>query len=152
MVGQAFAETPLACGDHDLLKTNEGITFLGDADQGAQIGDRRVLNWRLHEAGGPDLGRFHVVTTVLGADAAGHVITAIGSADLANGEIHAMVNAVLPDASDEDQSSGAPVEWAIIGGTGDFAHATGTLRTGPPAHDSDSLADWVFELRMRCDP
>lgn len=151
MGAPASAADPLTCTDHDLLMTNEGITFLGDEPGDAKIGDRRVLNWRVHASSGRELGRFHVITTVLGARDGGHLITAVGSVDFPNGEIHATVNAWLPDASDEDQSSGAPVDWAITGGTGDFAHASGTLLTGPPSKDRSSLSDWVFELRMRCD-
>ncbi|MEM8571935.1 MAG: hypothetical protein AAGG56_13665 [Pseudomonadota bacterium] len=147
----AQAADSLECTDQDLLMTNESITFLGDVAEGARVGDRRVLNWRIHAPDGSDLGNFHVVTTVLGADEGGHTITAVGSADFLNGEIHAAVTALLPNASDEDQSSSAPVDWAITGGTGDFAHAAGTLLTGPPADDNLSLNDWVFELRMRCD-
>lgn len=152
ITGPLLATTSLSCGDHHLQMTNEEITFLGNPEEGAQIGDRRILNWRVHAAGGPEIGRFHVVTTVLSGDESGHVITATGSADFVNGEVHATIVATLPDASDENQSSGAPVEWAITGGTGTFTNAEGTLLTGPPPHDSASLADWVFELRMRCDP
>ncbi len=145
------AAEELHCANYNLLMTNARIAFIGDAEAGAKVGDRRILNWRIHRPEGPDLGQFHVVTTVLKEEADGHLITAVGSADLANGEIHASTTAWLPNAADEEQSSSAAVHWAILGGTGEFSHAKGTLLTEPPGSDSKSLSDWTFDLKMHCD-
>ena len=130
--------------------SSENILFLGEEIESAKPGDRRILDWRVHDAEGNDLGSFHVVTTVLRDSADGHLITAAGSVVLNNGEIHASTTAELPDASSETRSSAEPVDWAIVGGTGDFAHAYGTLVTGPPQDAADSLDDWSMEFAMAC--
>lgn len=139
-----------ACEDALMFMSSESILFLGDEIEGAKPGDRRILDWRVHDAEGNDLGSFHVITTVLSDTTDGHLITAVGSVLLDNGEIHATITAELPDASSEARSSAEPVDWAIVGGTGEFAHAYGTLVTGPPPDAADSLDDWPMVFTMAC--
>ncbi|MEM7443533.1 MAG: hypothetical protein AAF414_09425 [Pseudomonadota bacterium] len=146
---QAAAQDP-ACEDMTVFMSNEQIIFLGDESEGAQPGDRRILNWRLHEADGGDLGSFHVVTTVLSDTDDGHLITAVGSLLFSNGEVHASITTELPDASSEARSSADAVVWAISGGTGAFTRASGTVVTGPPEDDAQSLDDWVVTIEMEC--
>ncbi|MEM6462956.1 MAG: hypothetical protein AAF724_13665 [Pseudomonadota bacterium] len=147
---QSSAEN-LACEDHSLFMSNNEILFIGEQTVGAQPGDRRILDWRVHDAEGNDLGTFHVVTTVLSDTDDGHLITATGSVVLANGEVHATITTELPDASSDTRSSAGAVEWAITGGTDTFTHASGTLVTGPPQDALQSLDDWSFNLTMECE-
>ena len=147
---QVAAQGP-ACEDMALFKSNEEIIFLGDEMAGAQPGDRRILDWRVHDAAGNDLGSFHVVTTVLSDTAGGHLITAVGSLLFPNGEVHASTTTELPDAASEGRSSADAVVWAIVGGTGAFDHASGTIVTGPPEDAAQSLDDWSVIIAMACD-
>lgn len=148
-VVQSAAAEP-KCEDLSLFMSNNKILFLGDELKSAQPGDRRILDWRVHDADGTDQGAFHVVTTVLSDTADGHLITAVGSLVFSNGEIHATITTELPDASNEARSSADTVDWAIVGGTGAFAHAFGTLHTGPPEDAPRSLDDWSLDLTMAC--
>lgn len=153
LVGAAIqaASQDLACEDQSLFMSNLGILFLGDELVGAQPGDRRILDWQVHDVEGNDLGTFHVVTTMLRETDDGHLITATGSVVLPNGEIHATITTELPDVSSETRSSARAVDWAITGGTRTFAHASGTLVTGPPPDALQSLEDWSFNLTMECE-
>ncbi|MEM9107282.1 MAG: hypothetical protein AAGC96_16645 [Pseudomonadota bacterium] len=150
LFGVTVSAAAPACEDQALFMSNENILFLGDATEGAKPGDRRILDWRVHDAEGNALGSFHVITTVLGEAEDGHLITAVGSVIFPNGEIHATITTELPDASSSTRSSAQNVDWAIVGGTDAFAHAFGTLVTGPPADATRSLDDWSFDITMEC--
>ncbi|MEM7463630.1 MAG: hypothetical protein AAF362_13240 [Pseudomonadota bacterium] len=156
MIQLTWTSAPAAagqtCENMSLLMSNEKILFLGDKLKGAQPGDRRILNWRVHDSDGSKLGAFHVVTTVLSDTENGHFITSTGSLVVDTGEVHAIITTELPDASSEAQSSTDAVNWAIVGGTGEFAHATGTLITAPPQHSAKSLDDWALDVAVACRP
>ena len=152
---QSFAqEATLSCGNWQILQSNASIEFIGEDATNAKAGDRRILNWRLSDLDGTQLGTFHVVTTVLGSiDGIGDFVTADGSMVFPNGEVFVAITATLQDAADTERSGHAPqiFDWAILGGTGDFANAKGTLKIEVPNDNRSHLQNRPFIVEMSCD-
>ena len=147
---QAAAQDP-ACEDMELFYSSESIEFLGDEADSAQIGDRRIITGRLHDAEGNDVGRFHTVNTLLGDTANGHLVTGAGSILFPTGEIFVTFMTEVPDAASETSSTPAEVHDAIVGGTRAFAHASGTEIVSPPEDDPSSLDNWTVAIDIQCD-
>ncbi|MEM7444883.1 MAG: hypothetical protein AAF414_16290 [Pseudomonadota bacterium] len=134
----------------ELFLSAQSIEFLGDEIEGAQAGDRRILVNRLHDEEGNDLGESHIVTTVVAETSDGsHLLTATGTVIFPTGRIYVASSGDIPDAADETIAVGG--HWAIVGGTEEFAHATGWITSAPPEHEPSSLGDWTVTVDIECD-
>lgn len=148
------AEEPhVDCGVTELLHTNTSIRFVGADPTNADVGDRRILHWFLEDLGGFYIGEFDVVTTVLGGTAdMGHYVRVDGSINLPNGSLFVATSTLLNDASNT-LNSGNPkevIDWAIVGGTGDFAEARGMLSVVVPEERSQHLENRPMTLNIAC--
>ncbi|WP_421725304.1 hypothetical protein [Bauldia sp.] len=140
-----------ACTDLALFQKLEELIYVDHGPEGVHPGDRRILRWAVHDAEDNRIGVFHVITTVLqSVEGRGDAVTASGTIVFPNGDVVASITTDLPDASDTERSTLGPVDWAIVGGTGDFASATGTLITSPPEDGDYNLQDWTLDITMSC--
>ncbi len=146
-------ELNVSCGVTELLHTNTSIKFVGADPTYAEIGDRRILHWFLEDRDGFYVGEFDVVTTVLGGTAdMGHYVRVDGSINLPNGSLFVATSTLLNDASNT-LNSGNPkevIDWAIVGGTGDFSEARGVLSIVVPEEGSQHLENRPMTLNIAC--
>jgi hypothetical protein len=151
-IGTATAQDPAvpACGEMHLFQSIEDIQFIDTGAEGVDAGDRRILRWTIHDAGGNAIGTFFVLTTVLQVMEVGEAAMAEGHVVFANGDIKVSVVATLPDAANTEQSNQTPIVWSINGGTGAFAGATGTLVNGPQADNPGDLQNWTLYIFVNC--
>lgn len=154
MSSQVVGEEPrIGCGVTELLHTNTSIKFVGADPTNAAVGDRRILHWFLEDLSGFYVGEFNVVTTVLGGNAdMGHYVRVDGAVNLPNGNLFVTTSTMLNDASNTS-NSGNPkevIDWAIVGGTGDFSEASGMLSIVVPEEGSQHLEDRPLTLRITC--
>ncbi len=160
-VGMVLATTSIAqaeeahigCGTTELLHSNTSIRFVGANPAEAQVGDRRVLHWFVEDLSGLYVGSFDVVTTVLGGTSEmGHYVRVDGAFNLPNGNIFVATSTTLGDAADTLSSGNAHevIDWAVIGGTGDFSNASGVVAIEVPEHGENHLENRAMTLTLNC--
>ena len=98
------------------------------AGTGVGVGDARAGQGRLLDENGNEIGRsyFHSVV-VPGADEGFHTVMGTGHSVFANGMISTSGVIQIPDPTSSATHT-QEFEYAIVGGTGDFAGARGTMR------------------------
>lgn len=146
-------EAYIGCGTTELLHSNTSIRFIGADPAQAAAGDRRILHWFLEDLSGLYVGTFDVVTTVLGGTSEmGHYVRVDGSLDLPNGNIFVATSTSLRDATDTLSSGNAQevIDWAVVGGTGDFANASGVVSITVPDQGASHLENRPMTLTIRC--
>lgn len=137
------------CREMHLLQAIEDITYVDTGAEGPDAGDRRILRWTVTNLDGRRIGTFYVVTTVLEIAETGDIARADGHVVFANGDLKVSVINTIADAANTNRSNEAPIEWAIEGGTGAFAGATGVLVNGP-AGEPEDLSNWTLDIYVRC--
>ncbi|MEX0278261.1 MAG: hypothetical protein AB3N19_12140 [Ruegeria sp.] len=146
-------EALIGCGTTDLLHSNTSIKFVGANPLEAEVGDRRILHWYLEDLTGLYVGSFDVVTTVMGGTSdMGHYVRVDGSFTLPNGNIFVATTTTLNDATDTMSSGNAQevIDWAVIGGTGDFSEASGVVSIVVPEKGVNHLENRPITLSITC--
>ena len=128
-IGAQEADGP-ACGAFTVFGTVEARDFVDLGDVGPTGGDQRVGRYRLSDDGGNDLGVVHFSSIVMpkGQSQERPLLTTLHFA-FANGSLVAISVIGLPRPDDTDAGPDQDLEYAVTGGTGDFAHVSGTLVT-----------------------
>ena len=103
-----------------------------------RIGDRRLNRWQYVDDNGQPVGMRYIESTVVGVDEAdGDPVIVDALSVFSNGTIVSRGFAYAPNARQTFVSHDQPAYFAIVGGTGDFARATGTV-------SAVSLGDGVY--------
>lgn len=146
-------ESHVGCGITELLHSNTSIRFVGANPAEAEVGDRRILHWFLEDLSGLYVGSFDVVTTVLGGTSEmGHYVRVDGSINLPNGSIFVATSTSLSDATDTMSSGNAQevIDWAVIGGTGEFSNSSGVVSIEVPDEGANHLENRPMKLTLNC--
>lgn len=149
-VWSAAAEEALSCGAFTLEQHGAEVHFIGEESTRVVPGDRRVLRWELLHPSESKAGIFNVVTTVLGPTEGGDAVLATGALVFKNGSLFVEGQGVLADPSDTTKSNATEVQWAITGGVGTFANATGVITATPPSVGEIALDHWTLEVAANC--
>lgn len=123
------------CGSFALQYTNDSRTFVDHGPEGKSPGDQRVAKGTLTDRSGNNVGSLYAVTTLLpGPGPEGQDLT-LGNLihEFPNGTISS-VGLVPFAAADESRPPDKPTAYAVTGGTGAFARATGQV-TGATLDD-----------------
>jgi hypothetical protein len=128
-LGAQEADAP-ACGAFKVFGTAEARGFVDLGDVGPTGGDQRVGRYKLFTADGKDLGVMHFSSIVMPKwkSRESPLMTTLHFA-FANGSLVAVSVIGLAKPADTDTGPDEDLEYAVTGGTGDFAHASGTLIT-----------------------
>jgi len=128
-LGAQGADAP-ACGAFKVFATAETRGFVDLGDVGPTGGDQRVGRYKLSAEDGKDLGVMHFSSIVMpkGQLRESPLMTTLHFA-FANGSLVAMSVIGLPRPADTDAGPDEDLDYAVTGGTGDFAHASGILIT-----------------------
>ncbi|MDP5220415.1 hypothetical protein Q5Y75_24830 [Ruegeria sp. 2205SS24-7] len=146
-------ESFVGCGQTELRFSNTLIEFVGVNPASAGVGDRRISHWYLEDLGGLYVGAFDVITTVLGGHQdMGHYVRVDGSLAFPNGDIFVATTTSIADAADTYRSGEAQqvYDWAVTGGTGDFANASGMVSVTVPEKHQAHLDNRPIKLDVRC--
>lgn len=120
------AEGP-ECGTFMLTYENAWREYIDHGAEGPSTGDQLISLGYLIDEAGNQVGEVDIITTVLAApDDEHHPVLAILHHTFPNGSLNSVVRGALPDASDVSRGTAATHERPITGGSGEFAHATGT--------------------------
>jgi len=119
-----------ACGAFKVYGDIETRAFIDLGDVGATPGDQRVGRYTLFDDDGNDMGAMNFSSIVMSPEegAEDPVMTTLHYA-FANGAIVAIGVIALPSPADTGTGPDHDLQYAVTGGTGDFAHASGTLTT-----------------------
>jgi len=119
-----------ACGAFKVFATVQTRGFVDLGDVGPTGGDQRVGRYKLATGDGKDLGVMHFSSIVMPKweSRESPLMTTLHFA-FANGSIVATSVIGLPKPADTDAGPDEDLEYAVTGGTGDFARARGTLVT-----------------------
>lgn len=119
-----------ACGTFKVLGTVETRTFIDLGDVGPTGGDQRVGRYTLSDDDGNDLGVMHFSSIVMPprGRAESPLMTTLHFA-FDNGSLVAVSVIGLPSPADTGSGPDEDLEYAVTGGSGDFARASGTLTT-----------------------
>lgn len=141
------ADAPV-CGMFKVFASVETRGFVDLGDVGPTGGDQRVGRYKLFTADGKDLGVMHFSSIVMpkGEARESPLMTTLHFA-FANGSVIAMAVIGLPKPADTDAGPDEDLDYAVTGGTGDFAHASGTLITRTADDDEREMS---FDLN--CGP
>ena len=103
------------------------------------IGDRRLNRWQYVNADGDAVGMRYIESTVVGiGEPEGDPVIVDVLSVFPNGTIVSRGFAHVPNATTTFVSHDRPAYFAVVGGTGEFTRASGTVSAFP-------LADGVYE-------
>jgi hypothetical protein len=121
------AEGP-PCGKFQVYGEYVEVKYADHAEPGVGVGDARVGRGRLLDENGNEIGHsyFHSVV-VPDVDEGFHTVMGTGHGVFPNGMISTSGVIRIPDPTSAATHSQA-FEYAIVGGTGDFVGARGTMR------------------------
>ena len=121
------AQDAPGCGDFTVVNEYVQVVFVDHADDGVTVGDARVGELLVLDLEGREIGQSHFQAVVTAVDDDGEVVSGSGQYILENGTLAWQGTYKLPNAETE----GPPpyeVSVAVIGGTGEFEGAHGSLR------------------------
>lgn len=127
--GAHAAEEP-TCGIFSVFGAVETRAFVDLGESGPSSGDQRVGRYKILDNDGNDLGSMHFASIVMPpweADESPAMTTLHFAFD--EGSLVATSVIALPAPDDTDIGPDHELHYAVTGGTGKFAHATGTLAT-----------------------
>ncbi|MEM7444712.1 MAG: hypothetical protein AAF414_15425 [Pseudomonadota bacterium] len=140
--GSASAQS--VCEPFDVVSNQDLISFVDHQDEGVTPGDMRILRWQISDLDGVPVAEFHVTTTVMHSDVEdAHPVSSDGTMVFDEGTLRVSTFIPLRDPSDTTASSVSALEWSVIGGTGVFSHASGTMTTTP---NGQGVYDHAFEI------
>jgi hypothetical protein len=119
-----------ACGSFNVFGTVETRGFVDLGDVGPTGGDQRVGRYTLSDDDGNDLGVMHFSSIAMPPwDRAESPVMTTLHYSFDNGSLIAISVIGLPRPANTDAGPDEDLVYAVTGGTGDFAHASGTLTT-----------------------
>ena len=123
---------PDTCDSFKLTRNNESRTveFVDHGSEGVSVGDQRIGYLRLQSEDGEDVGELRWIATVVEVDAqTGDAKTMSANfITLPGGVLHAVRPAELTMAmADSETERNTAGDHIIVGGSGIFANATGTM-------------------------
>ncbi|MEM7446078.1 MAG: hypothetical protein AAF414_22350 [Pseudomonadota bacterium] len=116
------------CGNFVAFVVNDDVTVVDQGPEGASPGDQRIIRGRLTDTDGNRIGRQHAIATISHSSVEGEplfYVTLLETFDVGTVASTAMIPS--PNALDPSSRPDASYQRAVTGGTGDFAHATGTV-------------------------
>jgi len=132
------------CGTFTVYYDPQSREYVDHGAEGPSTGDQRISMGHLLDEEGNQVGVVDIVTTVLTApEGEDQAILAIFYHAFDNGSLTSVARTVIPNASDLNRGTPANPERPITGGSGDFAHATGTVTS---VHNPDGLRGLTFNL------
>ncbi len=138
---------PETCADFKLKRNNDSrkVQFVDHGAEGVSVGDQRIGYLRLQDENGTDVGELRWIATVVEVDeSSGDAKTSSQNfISLPGGVIHSVrpAESVMTSAQSETERNTSGDHF-IIGGSGIFANATGTM---------SRIANDVHEFRVSCD-
>lgn len=113
-----------------LGRERDAADYIDHGAPGVSVGDVRIVRWRLFGSLTDAEADMHVIATVVGATPGGGW-TALDEAVIrfANGTLRASGESVLADPADTTSADETPGQAAVLGGTGAFAGARGTMES-----------------------
>ena len=146
----ATAQEVPSCGPFQITLERDHIEFFDDRDEGPSTGDRRIGRFDTFLMDGTPAGAFLFASTTLpGGEPGdyqefGHARYTFDTSDV-QGTIHLSTLYTLADPSDTDHTVTADYTYPVLGGTGAFAGARGTVHTEANAdgrlHTFDLVCD-----------
>lgn len=124
----APANEPAACGEFTVWTEIIGRELVDHPPKGSSAGDQRLFTALVRDAQGREIGEAFTTATVMPQDQQGRFTTLVNRwMVLDDGAIHTTKLAYPPDAGDISQTPEHKVIGTIVGGTGIYAHASGTV-------------------------
>jgi hypothetical protein len=142
LTGMALAQPSQqpSCGKFQLVLLPDHISYVDAGKAGVTVGDRRILSWQIKDKEGKPIGTQYTISTVMpGAPSDSYRVMADSVIAFDTGTLKVSALAPLRDPLDTGKSTDVDLEWTVQGGTGDFAGATGTVKTVP-------LGDGTYEI------
>lgn len=116
------------CSTFTAFLDADRIEFIDNGAEGPSAGDQRIGRYFLLDDDGNRIGEMEFVTVVLPPSEDGKVkLFATGHHTFANGALALSLIYELPDVTDTSQGGTTDLTHVITGGTGEFAHATGSI-------------------------
>ncbi|MEM7442380.1 MAG: hypothetical protein AAF414_03500 [Pseudomonadota bacterium] len=128
--GVALAQdgTGPECGVFVHVAEVDARHFVDHGDDGPSPGDQRLSSHTLYDSEGNEVGTYHVAATLLPqAPGDDHVFHATIVSTYPNGTITGIALASPPNPEDTSRGPHRETVRSVTGGSGDFAHATGTM-------------------------
>lgn len=126
-----------ACETFSLQRAMVGSVFIGSDP--AEIGDRRLNRWHYMDEDGNQIGARFIESTVVSVDdPEGDAVIVDVLSVFPNGTIVSRGFTHVPNADVTYVSHDRPAYFAVVGGTGEFTRATGTVTAVP-------LDDGIYE-------
>jgi len=125
--GPAFAQDAAGpgCGSFVVTPHVDGIDFVDNEAPGESPGDFRLVESDLF-IGSDRVGRSYIMGTLMPSDKM-DVMTGTAIAEFSHGTIVSIGMAHVPNAEDESHYQEGEIVAAVVGGTGAFANAHGTV-------------------------
>lgn len=130
------AEGP-ECGTFTLYYEQAWREYVDHGAEGPSTGDQRISSGHVFDDEGNQVGEVDIITTMLAApDGEDHPVLAMLHHTFPNGSLNSVVRGAKSNANDVNRTTSASHERPITGGSGEFAHATGSVtsvfrRDGP---------------------
>lgn len=142
----AFAQTveELQCGSFTVMLELDARHYVDHGEPGESPGDQRLTSAHIIDAAGNRIGERHVVGTVMpsvGSDS--HVLHVSVHDAFANGSIISQEVGSPPQLTDTSRAISHDNPGAVSGGTGEFAHATGTVTA---VTNDDGVREVTYDL------
>lgn len=130
IVASATAQPLPSCGPFQITLELDHIEFFDDRDEGPSTGDRRIGRFDTFLMDGTPAGAFLFASTTLPGGAPGDYHE-FGHARYTfdHGTVHISTLYTLADPSDTEHTVTTDYTYPVLGGTGAFAGARGTVHT-----------------------
>ena len=134
------------CGSFTLTADLVSRHFHDAGDEGSSPGDKRLTHFDLTNKAGEKVGVLYIVATVLpGSDGDRFTAVATLHAEFSNGALVYQGVGSTPNPADTARTVDHEIRYAVLGGSGDFAHATGSV-TGRPIENDPGGRQYTFDL------
>jgi len=135
------------CGPFTVLAEIDAREIVDLGAEGPSAGDLRIGRYILQGESGDQRGTMHFSATLMPAATNGQYPVFVTSHyQFANGALTTIAVVGLPDTAGTEHGPDGDLEYAITGGTGVFAQASGTLSTKTA---KDSRRKMRFDLTCR---
>lgn len=133
-----------SCGSFTVVGAVESRAFVDLGDTGITAGDQRVGRYNLFDSDGEELGVMHFAGVLMPPwQAAESPMMTTLHFRFADGAVVTTSVVGLPNPADVSVGPDLNLQYAVTGGTGEFANASGTLQTRSL---DDGRREMTFEL------
>ena len=132
------------CGTFVVTQESPTLHFLDHGNDGAGTGDQRIIRANLMDEDGNRLGTQNIVAVLLQPDEDGrHPLMATIHDEFSNGGITTLAIGYAPDTGESARPPEHELQRSVTGGTGAFAHATGTVSSRTR---DDGVREYRFDI------